>query len=57
MEYRIEDSEMNLHTYGHLMLDKEAKTIQWKKTAFPRNGCGSTWGGGQHVEECKLIHS
>jgi hypothetical protein len=21
---------MNPHTYGHLILDKEAKTIQWK---------------------------
>jgi hypothetical protein len=22
---------MNLHTYGHLIFDKGAKTIQWKK--------------------------
>jgi hypothetical protein len=21
---------MNLHTYGHLIFDKKAKTIQWK---------------------------
>ena len=28
---RIEDPEMNPHTYGHLIFDKEAKTIQWKK--------------------------
>jgi hypothetical protein len=28
---RIEDSEMNPHTYGHLIFDKGAKTIQWKK--------------------------
>jgi hypothetical protein len=27
---RIEDPEMNPHTYGHLIFDK-AKTIQWKK--------------------------
>jgi hypothetical protein len=28
---RIEDPEMNPHSYGHLIFDKEAKTIQWKK--------------------------
>jgi hypothetical protein len=32
---RIEDPEMNPHTYGHLILNKGAKTIQWgEKTAF-----------------------
>ena len=29
MEY--EDPEMNPHTYGHLIFDKESKTIQWEK--------------------------
>jgi hypothetical protein len=43
-----------LKTYSHLIFDKEAKTIQWKKTAFSTNVAGST--GGQHVEECKSIH-
>jgi hypothetical protein len=28
---RIEDSEMNPHSYGHLIFDKGAKTIHWKK--------------------------
>jgi len=28
---RIEDPEMNPHTYGHLIFEKAAKTIQWKK--------------------------
>ena len=27
----IEDPEMNPHTYGHLIFDKGAKTIQWEK--------------------------
>jgi hypothetical protein len=53
---RIEVPEMNPHTYGHMMFDKGAKTIQWKiKTAFSTNGAGTT--GGYYVEECKLIHS
>jgi len=25
---------MNPHTYGHLIFDKGAKTIQWKKEHF-----------------------
>jgi hypothetical protein len=36
---RIEDPEMNPHTYGHLMFDKRAKTIQWKKDKFFKNWC------------------
>jgi hypothetical protein len=28
---RIEDPVMDPHTYGHLIFDKGAKTIQWKK--------------------------
>ena len=53
---RIEDPEMNPHTYGHLIFDKGAKTIQWgKKKAFSTNCAGTT--GSYHVEECKLIHS
>ena len=31
---RIEDPEMNPHTYGHLIFDKGAKTIHWKKSIF-----------------------
>jgi len=35
-------------------LTKELKPSNGKKIAFSTNGVGST--GGQHVEECKLIH-
>jgi hypothetical protein len=46
---RIEDPEMNPHIYGHLVFDKGAKTIQWKKRQhFSTNGAHST--GSQHVE-------
>jgi hypothetical protein len=31
---RIEDPEMNPHTYGQLIFDKGAKTIQWKKDSI-----------------------
>ena len=44
---KIEDLEINPHTCGHLIFDKEAKTIQWeKKTTFSTNGAGLT--GGLH---------
>ena len=31
---RMEDPEMNPHSLGHLIFDKEAKTIQWKKDSI-----------------------
>jgi hypothetical protein len=31
---RIEDPEMNPHTYGLLIFKKGAKTIQWKKDSI-----------------------
>jgi hypothetical protein len=46
---RIEEPEMNPHTYSHLIFDKAAKTIQWKKIGFSTNGAV--------VEEFELIHS
>jgi hypothetical protein len=52
---RIEDPEMNPHTYDHLIFDKGDKIIQWKRTAFSTNGAGTT--GSYHVEECELIYS
>jgi hypothetical protein len=31
---RIEDPKMNPHIYGHLIFNKGAKTIQWKKDSI-----------------------
>jgi hypothetical protein len=50
---RIEDPDMNPHTYGHLIFDIELKPSSGKNTAFSTNGAGTT--GGYHVEKCELI--
>jgi hypothetical protein len=46
---------MNPHTHAPLILTKKLKPSSGKKTALSTNDAGSI--GGQHVEECKLIHS
>jgi hypothetical protein len=34
---------MNPHTYGHLIFDKGAKTIQWKKDSIFNKWCSHNW--------------
>ena len=52
---RIEDPEMNQHTMVTRSSTKELKTSSGKMIVFSTNGVGIT--GGQHAEECELIHS
>jgi hypothetical protein len=40
---RTEDPEMNPHTYGHLIFDKGAKTIQWKKDSLFKKRFWLNW--------------
>ena len=39
---KIENPEINPHTYGHLILDKRGKTIQWKQTISLTSDAGKT---------------
>jgi hypothetical protein len=39
----IEDLEMNPHFYSHLIFDKGAKIIQWKKDRVFNKSCWFDW--------------
>jgi len=40
---RIEDPEIKLHTYAHLIFDKEAKDMQWKTESIFKKWCWFNW--------------
>jgi hypothetical protein len=52
---RIEEPEMNPHTYGHLIFDQGAKSIQWKKDSIFNKWCCHNWQLSCRI--CELIHS
>jgi hypothetical protein len=53
---RIEDPDMNPPSYAHLIFDKVAKTIQWRKDSLFNKCCWEKWNfsGKLKLDPCLL---
>ena len=51
---RTEDPEINSHTYGHLVFDKEAQTIQYKNESNFNKCC---WWTHRRMQISHICHS